>query len=339
MKAKRFLPVRVLSMVALLLNACADGGGGKVVAVPGAWTFRGFREDQDLSGVAAWDEKHVLVVTDETVTVQGGIMDRAARTVTAGVEIPLPVSVTGEKVEADAEGVAVLREDGAYYVTGSHGLGKKKADFQPSRCQVYRIAVDAATGEPRAQGITVASLLPWVEKHPDLASHVKQPLQLNGFNIEGLAAQAGRLWFGLRAPNLNGVAFVIEADPAELFAGKTEGMKLHRIPVGQGAGIREIAALRDGFLVLTGNASAEATRKQPVTRAPGEDQKFVLWFWRPSGPGSYSERIGEIPEPSAKAEGLLILGEESGRLDVLVLFDSAAGGGPKQYRVTLPKGR
>jgi hypothetical protein len=122
MKAKRFLSVRVLPMVALLLNACADGGGGKVVVVPGAWTFGGFREDRDLSGVAAWDEKHVLVVTDETVTVQGGIMDRAARTVTAGVEIPLPVPVTGEKVEADAEGVAVLREDGAYYVTGSHGL-------------------------------------------------------------------------------------------------------------------------------------------------------------------------------------------------------------------------
>jgi hypothetical protein len=339
MKAKRCLLLRVVPMMALLLHACADGGGWTVAAVPDTWHFRGFREDQDLSGLAAWDDRHVLVVTDETVTVQSGIMDRAARTVTAGSEIPLPLPVAGDKTEADAEGVAVLREDGAYYVTGSHGLGKKKADFQPSRCQVYRIPVDAATGEPMAAGITAASLLPWVEQHPDLAAHVRQPLQLNGFNIEGLAARDGRLWFGLRAPNRNGVAFVIEADPAGLFSGKMDGAVLHRIPVGQGLGIRELAALRDGFLVLTGNASAEATRKQPTTMAPGEDQKFALWFWRPSGPGSYSVKIGELPEPSAKAEGLLILRDEGNRIDVLVLFDSAAGGGPKQYAVTRPAER
>jgi hypothetical protein len=95
--------------------------------------------------------------------------------------------------------------------------------------------------------------------------------------------------------------------------------------------------LRDGFLVLTGNASAEATKKQPKTMAPGDDVAFTLWFWRPVGPGGFTQKIGELPEPTAKAEGLLVLEETADEVEVLVLFDSAPGGGPKSYRLSRPK--
>jgi len=320
-----------------MYSGCAAAPGWKIAVLPGEWECTGFEEDKDLSAVAAWDATHVLVATDETVTIQPGVMDRAGRRITAGAALALPVGGGGkrdEKEEADCEGLAVMREEKAYFLTGSHGLGKKKADFQEGRCQVFRIPVDPATGEARGRGITSASLLPWAAKDPVLGRHVRQPLQLNGFNIEGLAAKDGKLWFGLRAPNEGGDAFVVETSPAALFEKGGEGSVLHRIPVGAGVGIREIAALRDGFLVLTGNASAEATKKQPKTMAPGDDVSFTLWFWRPGG---LTQKIGELPEPTAKAEGLLVLEETADEVEVLVLFDSAPGGGPKAYRLSRPK--
>ena len=334
----------LICMVALvaagMTPGCAAGGGWKIAVLPGDWECTGFEEDKDLSAVAAWDATHVLVATDETVMIQPGVMDRAGRKITAGAALALPVGGGGKKdeqEEADCEGVAVMREEKAYFLTGSHGLGKKKADFQEGRCQVFRIPVDPATGEASGRGITTASLLPWAAKDPVLGRYVRQPLQLNGFNIEGLAAKDGKLWFGLRAPNEGGDAFVVETSPAALFEKGGEGSVLHRIPVGAGVGIREIAALRDGFLVLTGNASAEATKKQPKTMAPGDDVAFTLWFWRPVGPGGFTQKIGELPEPSAKAEGLLVLEETADEVEVLVLFDSAPGGGPKAYRLSRPK--
>ena len=171
----------------------------------------------------------------------------------------------------------------------------------------------------------------WVEQDGVLGKYVRQPLQLNGFNIEGLAYRGGKLFFGVRGPNLGGDAFIIEADAKSLFAGKTEA-KLHRLPVGAGAGIRELAALKDGsFLVLTGNACAEASKKQPETLAPGDDQIFRLFRYVP---GSTASLLGDVPKPSAKAEGLLVLSEQSNSAEVLVLFDSAPGGGAKSYRVS-----
>ncbi len=304
--------------------------GAKVEPLPGAWKFSGFTDDEDLSGIAAWDEAHCLVCTDEKFSIQPGTMNRGGRTLSAGAAFALVPGASGD-TEVDAEGVAAAKDEGCYYVTGSHGVGKKKADFQQSRCFVVRIPVDPATGRVMPAGISTASLLPWVEQDAVLGKFARQPLQLNGFNIEGLAYRKGKLYFGVRGPNLDGDAFIIEVEAKSLFAGKIATI-LHRLKVGTGVGIRELAALSDGsFLVLAGNACAEESKKQPQTLAPGPDKLFRLFRYTPGGSAAL---LGEVPQPSAKAEGLLVLEEGEKTADVMVLFDSAPGGGAKTYRVS-----
>ena len=120
----------------------------------------------------------------------------------------------------------------------------------------------------------------------------------------------------------------------DLFNGSPNG-RLHRLRVGAGQGIREIAALKNGFLVLTGNACSEASKNFPTTMAPAGDQMFRFFFWNPGGSPSLAF-VGDLPSPSAKAEGLLVLEEAADHIDVLVIFDGARGGGPKVYRLTKP---
>jgi hypothetical protein len=103
--------------------------------------------------------------------------------------------------------------------------------------------------------------------------------------------------------------------------------------VGATQGIREIAALNTGFLVLTGNACAEASKAFPTTLAPPHDHTFRLFFWNPGG-NPATTYIGDLPSPSAKAEGMLVLEDAADHIDVLVICDGAHGGGPKVYRLT-----
>jgi len=281
--------------------------------------MRGFPGDKDLSGMASWDGVHGLVCSDELRSVEAAVINKEAGTISAtGAVQILPEEKDGK--ELDAEGVAVARPEGCYYVTGSHGVGKKSGHVQPSRCNVARIPVNPATGEVQPGGIQTVSLLPWVQADPVLGRSAGQSLQDNGFNIEGLAWKDGRLWFGVRAPNYNGDTFVIEAPGSSLFSGRPQA-KLHRLQVGPGNGIREIAALSEGFLIVTGTASSDV----------GKDDDFYFFHWKP---GSSPVPVGQVPAPAGKAEGLYILGESTGTIDVLVIFDGASGGGPKAYRLT-----
>ena len=314
--------------------ATAQDGGWRMSQLPEPWRAVGFGEDKDLSGIASPDGRQVLVVSDETVAVQPGVLDRKSGTITAGVAVALPMDAGDGKSEADCEGVAWMPEEKAWYVTGSHGLGKKKADFQESRCHVFRIPADPSSGQPMASGITRASLLPWVEREPALQQWVRKPLQQNGFNIEGLAAKDGKLWFGLRAPNGDGAAFVVSVAPGALFREGANGAELHRLAVGPGGGIRELAALRDGFVVLTGNASAETSKQQPKSEAPGPDVNFALWHWQPGGA---LVKLGDLPQPPGKGEGLLVLEDTEDHADVLVLHDGISGGEPRVHRLTRPR--
>ncbi len=289
----------------------AARNGGSITEL-GRWSTRGFHEDKDLSGMASWDGVHCLVCSDELRVIQAGIIN--GTTITGGPAITL---LDGDGKEVDAEGVAVARGEGCYYVTGSHGVGKKSGKMQASRCTVFRVPVNPATGEPRG-GVDTGSLMPWVQSNPVLGRSAGRSLQENGFNIEGLAHKDGKLWFGVRGPNVNGDAFVIEAGPASLFGGAPQAT-LHRLNVGPGLGIREIAALRDGFLIVTGAAPSDV----------GRDDSFALWLWNAGGG---ARLLGELPNPSGKAEGLYILDDAADHVDVLVIFDGASGGGPKAYR-------
>ena len=291
----------------------------RLTELPGTWTLTGFAEDADLSGMAAWDIQHCLVCTDEKSNIQPGLIDRSAHTITAGAAFPL-LPGAPKKTETDCEGVAVSHPDKCYYVTGSHGVAKKSGDLQPSRSHVFRIPVNAATGTPDTNAVQAGSLMPWLMQNPVLSPSINKDLQHDGFNIEGLTWKDGKLWFGVRAPNIGGEIFVIEAVPASLFT-PTPVATLHRLQAGTGLGIREIAALKDGFLILTGESNSDT----------GPDKQFRLYRWTPGQPPEF---VGPLPAAEGKAEGLYVLDETNGAVDVLVIYDSGPSGGPHAYRIS-----
>lgn len=324
--------------LSLFLAACAPAqkpappASGWEVRKHASWTSKGFEDALDLSGIATLSPKSSLVVSDELYSVQACTVDTVNTALTAGELTPLLANPKGKKLELDLEGIAASPGEGVYYATGSHGVGKKNGNIQEARFGVFRIPVDPATGVVKEAEIQKASLLPWAENSAEFRDYVKKPLQLNGFNIEGLAFKDGKLFFGVRGPNVQGSTWVIETSAAELFKGGTPECTAHELPVGEGRGIRELVPVKEGFLILTGNASAEASKKFPVSQARRADKSFELFLWQPGGKPELSS-IGAIPDPADKAEGMLVLEDTEKYVDVLVIFDGAAGGAPTVYRV------
>jgi hypothetical protein len=324
----------ILALAALLPAACAQQEAGplRLEVLSQEWQLAGFENSLDLSGIAAANKTQCLVGSDEMFYIQPGVIDVAKQRIESKRPIGLPVKSKGKKQEVDIEGVAYSPDDHAYYVVGSHGLGKKKGDFQPDRHSIYQVPVDPATGQVRKDGIRRASLLPWLEKTPEVTPYLKKPLQENGFNIEGLTWSGGKLWFGLRAPNQDGRGLVLELAPGQIFdGGKPAAMPVHEIAIAKGRGIREIAAVRDGFIVLTGNASSEASKKIPVSAAPGPDTRFELLHW--NGRDAKAANLGRLPENGGKGEALLVLDDRETHVDLLVIFDGLPGGEPMSVRI------
>jgi len=331
---------QLLAGAASLLLACS--APARPAVPPSGWTISqkatlwktaGFEENMDLSGIASIDGKNVLLGSDELIAAQPGLMDKTTGLITAGPIVPLLENLSGKKMEIDIEGVAAAPEEHCYYVTGSHGVGKKKGEFEGSRASVFKIPVDPATGAILKDGIQRASLMPWAEQSAAFRDYTKKPLQLNGFNIEGLAWKEGKLFFGVRGPNVQGDTFIVETTTQSLFSSSLPECTVHPLPIGEARGIRELAVVRDGFIILTGNASAEATKKFPTTQARMSDKVFELFLWQPDKTPALTS-IGVLPRPAAKAEAILVLDDTPAYVDVLILFDGAPGGAPQAYRLT-----
>ncbi len=341
----RSLPLRLLFSASLgfaALTSCSKAAppalpasGWTIEPLAAAWKLEGFEESTDLSGIATSNGKNVLLGSDELIAVQTGLLDPAARHIKAGELLPLLQNPSGKKLEIDIEGIAFSPEDHCYFVTGSHGTGKKKGEFEPSRATVFRLPCDPATGLITPAAIQQTSLMPWLEQSATFRDYLKKPLQLNGFNLEGLTAHQGKLYFGVRGPNVQGDTFIIETTPASLFGTGLPVCTVHPLRVGEARGIRELAAVRDGFIIVTGNASAEATKKFPTSQTRMADKVFDLFLWRP-GHQQPLTTIGVVPRPAGKAEALLVLADQPGHVDLLVLFDGAADGAPTAYRLSRP---
>ena len=303
----------------------------RMEVLDGEWYLAGFENSYDLSGIAAANDTQCLVGSDESFYVQPGVIEAGKRRIESRRPLALPLQSPGGAREIDVEGVAFSATDQAYYVVGSHGVGTKKGDFQPDRHAVYRILVDPVSGVVKKEGILRSSLLPWLEKTPLVAPHVGVPLQKNGLNIEGLTCTDGVLYFGLRSPNLDGQGLILEIRADDLFGKPPGKLKVHKIALPAGSGIREIAAVRDGFLLVVGNASAPASKKIAVSLAKDPDVRFELMFW--GGEETSPARIGELPRNGGKAEGLLVRDDAEHHIDLLVVFDGIPGGEPLSLRV------
>jgi hypothetical protein len=294
----------------------------------GRYSFRGeVVEDQDLSGIACISDRFCLLGADESRDVQVVELSRKDKTLT----ILDTISLARSGDEIDTEGIAA--EGDSYYIIGSHGISKKEGEQQGNRYSLFRLTVDRTTGKPgRPALVETASLVNILRADSVLGQYFGKPLQQRGVNIEGLAVRNGRLFVGLRGPNLEGNAFVLEIDAEDVFGGKPQPpYTLHKLPLGVGYGIREIVAAKSGFLIIAGNSASEASEKYTQSMDYDENREFLLVWW--DGMNPEVQKIGPIPNVSGKAEAMTILEEMPDHMDVLMLFDGPRQGRPTVYRI------
>lgn len=308
-------------------QAAGGASGWSRVEFVESYAFRGnVLEDKDLSGIACISPSRCLIGADESGAVQVVELSRAGRT----LDIVGAVSLLGSGEEIDIEAIAA--EGDCYYIVGSHGVAKKSGQRQAKRYTICRLKVDPSTGMPADEPVTVASLASILEADETLGPYFAKPLQRRGVNIEGLAIRKGQLFVGLRSPNLDGFAFVLEVGADDVFANVPgPAYVLHRLKLGQGLGIREIVAAREGFLLIAGNAGSEPSDAYPQAQDYEKNRGYRLFRW--SGSGSAVHQIGAIADPPGKAEAMTILDESPGEATVLIFFDGPRQGAPSVYRL------
>ena len=291
----------------------------------------------DVSAIARINGKHGVIGVDEGVFVQlCEISDKdKSITITDSIRSLVPLLTDGS-TEIDVEGITAIAN--TCYVTGSHGLAKKTGLYQHTRHLCFRFDVDPETGKqisPPEQ----SSLRDIFANDPILKPFYKATLQQRGVNIEGLAARNGMLYFGLRSPNLKGNAHVIEIAPDELFSKKTnKTYTLKTVPLRTALGVRDIAAVQDGFLIIAGNSGSEPGEEVNTKIAADfdSDRPYYLFFW--DGDGS-SQYLGELPRNNKnhKLEALLIIQETDLFINFLTLADSAPAGNPVAWQIRKAK--
>ena len=297
------------------------------------WTVRGdLAKGRDLSGAASFGGDKALVISDETRAAQEVSIDRAARTLTAGKQVPL---LSGKGPELDLEGVAALIEPRAYFLVGSQALSRKGGVLEPDRGWLFRLPVDE-TGAPEAGAVTRIDLRAVLAADAELKPFMDKTADENGLDIEGLAGREGVLFLGLRAPVRDGEATILSMRVDELLSGQASAGH-HRIALGAGRGIRDLFALADdaGFLLLAGPSGGAGGKK------PSLGESYEFWHW--PGPGSPAVRLGPLgpaaTSEQAKAEGMLILSQSSTHIEGIIFHDGPKNGAPHGFRLSPPAPR
>jgi hypothetical protein len=314
------------------------------------------QNEYNISGIACAKaqgaERHCLAIDDElTFAEHATISAHAIRPagVAMGVELvggaapigtPPQISCDEIKPPADLDGEAVAEANGTFYVIGSHGCGRSKGAYRTSSFLTARLSTAGAV----SLSYRISEALqrcPVVREYfgkrlelvPGKTSEKPSKPDENGLNIEGLAAIGQRLWVGLRSPSVlepgmkSYSAYMISMDADAVFsAAQPLHARLHAVPLGKDRGIRDLAPLADGrILILSG----------PRT-STGAD--FALELYDPLN--GRLARLVALALPSAsgtgKAEGLLVVGEGHAKASLIVLRDGLPNGAPFEVDVPIP---
>ncbi len=275
----------------------------------------------ELSGVSTVGDTLVLV-SNETTAAQLLVPDGG------GYRVAHTVTLADSDDELDLEGVAV---DGrTVYVCGSHSrvrkvdapgeLPRRKVKPKPARDGVYRFKVSDA-GDPGR--VRPASLRGVIDADPILADFVPLASKENGVDVEGLAVKDWVLYFGFRGPVLrdNWVPVVVAAFGAGPGAAETRYVKLG------GRGVRDLATVSDGFLVLAG--------------PPGDQElSFQVFHWDGRSLADATSRgvvtlLAEFdPAPDeGNPEGITVVAETPAGYELLLVRDGATAGDLSRWRV------
>ena len=299
----------------------------------GQVTFTGhIAHDKDVSAICTTGE-FLVIAADEGALVQ--VLKREGEHYAVLRDVVLDTS--GK--ELDIEGLAC--DGNSVYAVGSHSWKRDtiKADKsytknraaiiniqpEPSRDQVFRFTVDT---EGQASPIEKTSLRAMLDHDEIFHTFSHVPSKENGIDIEGIATRAQRLYVGFRGPVLRDNYVPVVSFP---FTNPVAQSTLLFVTL-DGRGIRDLAAVEGGFLVLAG----------PVGDGPGS---YQVYFWdgqdclpgtRDTGQVGQCTLLGEVPAVGeAKAEGITVVAEDDARYEVLIVFDGLKNGGATRFR--LPK--
>lgn len=321
----------------------------------------------NVSGAASVKDGEFIIACDELRKgVQAGHLDLDKAEIHFDpVEVPLR---DDGKKELDLESVAVDREHLRYFTCGSCSVKRKSGEPAPDRQWLFQIKAEAKTGKLLPEKVTKVSLKDAMKADAFLAEHMDKSAADLGIDIEGMAFKDGRLWFGLRSPNVNGWGFVVAASADDLMAKKPVVFQRFELPLGEDLGIRDIAAIKDGFLIITGPTGAHegdntdsspkpeeetvekavpaetiakavpaketVAKAAPAAKAAGPAKEaFALYYW--AGDTSKPLHIGGLAS-KGKPEGLLVVSESAEKLGVMVFSDDAENGAPVLYDVSRP---
>ncbi len=361
----RLIPLALLAS-ALTFSAGAQQPPPRIQPDSGPWASgAGFDFDlgkkklkktrQSVSGMAcnldASQRRICLLAFDEGAQARYAYVGDKAWTLDAE-----PVVLQGTADELDAEGAAT---DGRYvYVTGSHAAKRNDCASNPGSRHLIRLRLDPATGRAlRSPGGVLVDyadtgrLWPLMQAQPGLAPHVGErkclgaeppdeaPAQAGqqGVNIEGLAVRDGRLYFGFRGPASKGVARVLAVDADALFstqAASDAKATLTHVALGPNRGIRDMVAVKTGFLLLAGPDDSRASQ--------GAGWVVAWWDGQRGAEGRVVQpRILATLDLSGvklrkcdkelKPEAMTVLEETPAAYQLLVLSDGMCDGGPLAF--------
>ena len=308
---------------------------------------------QSVSGIAcnldATQQRICLLAFDEGVEARYAYVDQ--QMLRPDKE---PVVLRDITDELDAESAAT---DGRYfYVAGSHSAKRGDCASNPGSRHVIRFRLDPTTG--RALRTPAGALVDYADStrlwalmqaQPELAPYVGERKCLGdappdkaptlagqqGVNIEGMAVKGDRLYFGFRGPVLDGVARVLAVNTKALFSPQTTSdpkPTVTRLALGQGRGIRDMVAIKTGFLLLAGPDDSRAS----------QDVGWTISWWdgKPDADVVQPRLLAVLDLSSVrlrpcdkelKPEAITVLEETATAYKLLVLSDGLCDGGAMAF--------
>ncbi|UGY17972.1 DUF3616 domain-containing protein [Bradyrhizobium septentrionale] len=315
------LPVALL----LVLFVQAPAAARHVWPVHGTLEGKNGKRSKDVSGIACTAQQgfpRCCLVIDDNLQAAQFVEVNDGEIQVGDMMSLIDDRFKGEPLELDGEGVAYA--DGFFYVIGSHGhprdreheLGKREIAARiRASSQVVRFRTDGKKATSPVE--RTSRLREIIMSQPELEAYRDRRLEENGLTIEGIVIRNGRLFAGFRGPSFNaGRAAVLSVSVDGLFGEAPPDARLWKIPLGDGTGIRDLAAFQSGILVLAGPTSSERGT-------------YSIYWW-----DGESENVRLLKELSGivgkngkrKAEALLPLEERAAGLRILLLFDGKKEG-------------
>ncbi|MGJ0561305.1 DUF3616 domain-containing protein [Methylocystis sp.] len=292
--------------------------------------FAAKRANEAFSGFACGTSGICVLAVDEGR--QGAFMRiNGERLVYVGE----PFEFDGVEKELDAEAAAV--DGGYFYVAGSHAAKRETCCDNSDSRRVYRLTVDE-NGHLRTMAHS-ERLWDAMRSVPELASYAvpgdcrcdRAPGR-SRVDIEGMAAAKGRLFFALRAPNVDGSAYIVGVDARALFEGGDLKPSLATVPLGANKGFRDLIVADGVALALVGPSDAESSADYSIVELRGLTTGLAA---PPIEIATLDLQNAPLGRKGAriKPEALALLELNPRRYRLLVLSDGGEDGAPLVFNI------